>query len=69
MTASDEPREVDPVTLEVVRNGLASVAEEMSANLVRTSYSPNIKEREDCSSAVFDADGRMLAQADRKSVV
>ena len=64
MTASDEPREVDPVTLEVVRNGLASVAEEMSANLVRTSYSPNIKEREDCSSAVFDADGRMLAQAE-----
>ncbi|MFB6152075.1 MAG: hydantoinase B/oxoprolinase family protein [Haloarculaceae archaeon] len=55
---------VDPVTLEVLRNAFASVAEEMSANLVRTSYSPNIKEREDASSAVFDARGRMLAQAE-----
>jgi N-methylhydantoinase B len=56
--------EIDPVTLEVLRNGFESVAEEMSANLVRTSYSPNIKERKDCSSAVFDAGGRMLAQAE-----
>jgi len=56
--------DVDPVTLEVLRNGFESVAEEMSANLVRTSYSPNIKERKDASSAVFDADGRMLAQAE-----
>ncbi|MEF8852328.1 MAG: hydantoinase B/oxoprolinase family protein [Haloarculaceae archaeon] len=62
---TDDPADdVDPVTLEVLRNGFESVAEEMSANLVRTSYSPNIKEREDCSSAVFDADGRMLAQAE-----
>jgi N-methylhydantoinase B len=60
----DPADDVDPVTLEVVRNGFESVAEEMSANLVRTSYSPNIKERKDASSAVFDADGRMLAQAE-----
>jgi len=61
---ADTAIEVDPVTLEVLRNGFESVAEEMSANLVRTSYSPNIKERKDASSAVFDADGRMLAQAE-----
>ncbi|MCU4718915.1 hydantoinase B/oxoprolinase family protein [Halapricum hydrolyticum] len=56
--------EIDPVTLEVLRNAFATVAEEMSANLIRTSYSPNIKERKDASSAVFDARGRMLAQAE-----
>jgi N-methylhydantoinase B len=61
---SGDGDDLDPVTLEVVRNGLASVAEEMSANLVRTSYSPNIKERKDASCAVFDADGRMIAQAE-----
>lgn len=56
--------ELDPVTLEVLRNAFAMIAEEMSANLVRTSYSPNIKERKDASCAVFDADGRMLSQAE-----
>jgi N-methylhydantoinase B len=56
--------EVDPVTLEVVRNACEAVAEEMNANLVRTAYSPNIKERRDCSSALFDADGEMIAQAE-----
>ncbi|WP_225335788.1 hydantoinase B/oxoprolinase family protein [Halomicrobium urmianum] len=68
--ASDESQgePVDPVTLEVLRNAFESVAEEMSANLIRTSYSPNITERADCSSAVFDADGRMLAQAENVPV-
>jgi len=55
---------IDPVTLEVMRHAIASVAEEMNANLVRTAYSPNIKERRDCSSAIFDAQGRMAAQAE-----
>jgi len=55
---------VDPITLEVVRNALASVAEEMGATLRRTAYSPNIKEREDCSCAIFDGSGRMVAQAE-----
>ncbi|MFQ5794996.1 MAG: hydantoinase B/oxoprolinase family protein [Candidatus Bipolaricaulia bacterium] len=56
--------DVDAITLEVVRNALAGIAEEMSANLIRSSYSPNIKERRDCSSALFDHHGRMIAQAD-----
>ena len=55
---------VDPVTLEVVRNATAAVAEEMNATLVRTSYSPNIKDRKDCSCAVFDADGELVSQAE-----
>ncbi|MEX1209008.1 MAG: hydantoinase B/oxoprolinase family protein [Acidimicrobiia bacterium] len=54
----------DPVTLEVARNRFASVADEMGAVLRRTAYSPNIKERADCSAATFVADGEMLAQAE-----
>jgi N-methylhydantoinase B len=59
---------VDPVTLEVVRNACAAVCEEMNATLVRTSYSPNIKERKDCSCALFDADGDLVAQAENMPV-
>ena len=59
---------VDPVTLEVVRNACAAVCEEMNANLIRTGYSPNIKERRDCSCALFDGDGEMIAQAENMPV-
>mgnify|MGYP000350866502 FL=1 len=59
---------VDSVTLEVVRNGCIAVAEEMNANLVRTGYSPNIKERRDCSCALFDAGGEMVSQAENMPV-
>ncbi len=55
---------VDPTTLEVARNRLAAVADEMGIVLRHTSLSPNIKERADCSAAVFTADGEMLAQAE-----
>jgi N-methylhydantoinase B len=57
-------RRIDSITLEVMRHALVAVAEEMNANLVRTAYSPNIKERRDCSCAVFDAHGEMAAQAE-----
>jgi N-methylhydantoinase B len=56
-------RAFDPVQVEVWRHLLASVAEEMGATLERTAYSPNIKERLDHSCALFDAEGRLLAQA------
>ncbi|MWV38717.1 hydantoinase B/oxoprolinase family protein [Natrialba sp. INN-245] len=56
--------EIDPVTLEVLRNQLEGVAEEMGRTLIRSAYSPNIKERRDCSTALFDARGRMIAQAE-----
>ncbi|MFX1575616.1 MAG: hydantoinase B/oxoprolinase family protein [Promethearchaeota archaeon] len=54
----------DPISFEVLRNAFISVAEEMGATLVRTAYSPNIKERRDCSAAAFDAKGQMISQAE-----
>ncbi|WP_277539989.1 hydantoinase B/oxoprolinase family protein [Haloarcula laminariae] len=62
---SDAPdTDIDPVTLEILRNQLESVATEMGHVLIRGAYSPNIKERQDCSTALFDASGRMVAQAE-----
>ena len=55
---------LDPVTLSVLASALAGVAEEMGALLVRAAYSSNVKERRDCSTALFDARGRMVAQAE-----
>ncbi|WP_144905570.1 hydantoinase B/oxoprolinase family protein [Halobellus captivus] len=63
-TANREGTQFDPVTLEILRNQLEGVAEEMGQVLVRSAYSPNIKERQDCSTAIFDAAGRMIAQAE-----
>lgn len=57
-------RQVDAITLEIVGNVLLSIAEEMGVTLVKTAYSTNIKERKDCSTAVFDAKGNMIAQAE-----
>jgi N-methylhydantoinase B/oxoprolinase/acetone carboxylase alpha subunit len=45
---------IDPVTLEVLRNALESIADEMGAVLKRTAFSPNITERMDGSCAIFD---------------
>ncbi len=53
----------DPITLEIFKHLFASVAEEMGVTLRRTAYSPNIKERLDFSCALFDGEGRLLAQA------
>lgn len=55
---------MDAVQLEVARHALQGVAEEMGIALRRAAYSPNIKERADCSAAVFDIDGNMAAQAE-----
>ena len=54
---------VDAISLEVFRNLLTSVAEEMGVTLGRTAYSTNIKERRDYSCGVFGPDGEMVAQA------
>src|SRR5215207_4594145 len=54
---------IDPITLEVLRNALESIADEMGAVLKRTSFSPNIKERMDASCALFDAEAQLVAQA------
>ena len=54
---------MDPVTLQVMANALRAVAEEMEAALVRSAFSPNIVERRDCSTAIFDGAGRMVVQS------
>lgn len=53
-----------PVELQVVAAGLRAIAEEMGAVLVRSAFSANIKERRDCSTALFDEHGRMVTQAE-----
>ena len=55
---------VDPVTLEIMANGLRSVADETFAALMKSAYSTNIKERRDHSTAVMDPAGRLIVQAD-----
>jgi len=54
---------VDAISLEVFKHLFTSVAEDMGGTLQRSSFSPNIKERLDFSCAMFDAAGRMVAQA------
>ena len=54
---------LDPLELSVMAHAFAMIAEEMGTILVRGALSPNIRERRDASSALFDASGRMIAQA------
>jgi N-methylhydantoinase B len=54
---------VNPILLEVFKHRFASISEEMGVTLIRTAFSPNIKERRDLSCAVFDHTGEMIAQA------
>lgn len=56
---------VDPIQAEVVARFLLATAEEMGATLMRTAFSPNIKERADCSTAIFDRAGEVIALAQR----
>jgi len=53
-----------PVELQVIGAGLRAIAEEMGAVLIRSAFSANIKERRDCSTALFDESGRMVTQAE-----
>jgi N-methylhydantoinase B len=62
------PAVIDPAGLQVLAAALRGVAEEMGAALVHAAHSANIKERRDCSTAVFDAAGRMIAQAEHMPV-
>jgi N-methylhydantoinase B len=55
---------IAPIQLQVIGAALRSVAEEMGAVLIRSAFSANIKERRDCSTALFDERGRMIAQAE-----
>ena len=55
---------IDPISLEIMSNALRSVADETYNALTRSAYSTNIKERKDHSTAVMDANGRLVAQAE-----
>jgi len=55
---------LDPVTLEILSNGLRSVTDESFIALMRSSFSTNIKERRDHSTAIADVRGRLVVQAD-----
>jgi N-methylhydantoinase B len=55
---------LDPIELQVMIGGLHAACEEMGAALIRSAYSANIKERHDCSTAIFDARGELVMQAE-----
>ena len=52
------------IELQIIGSGLRAIAEEMGAALIRSAFSANIKERRDCSTALFDERGRMVVQAE-----
>jgi N-methylhydantoinase B len=57
-------REVDPITAEVIRCGLVTIANEMGDTMIRTATTPTFSESHDFSTSIFDRDGRMIALAD-----
>lgn len=61
-------RAVDQIRTQVIGKLLDSAAEEMDVVLVKTAFSPGIKERADCSTAVFTAGGEMIAQAEHAPI-
>jgi N-methylhydantoinase B len=56
--------ELDPIALQVITGALRAACEEMGAVLIRSAHSANIKERRDCSTALFDPSGEMVMQAE-----
>ncbi len=54
----------DPITLAVLEGGLRAICDEMGAVLIRAAHSPNIKERHDCSTALFVPGGELVMQAE-----
>ena len=55
---------MDAIALEIMRNALYSIADEMTAALVKTSHSTNIKDRRDCSSALLNKEAEVVAQTE-----
>ncbi|MHA2790147.1 hydantoinase B/oxoprolinase family protein [Corynebacterium sp. S7] len=56
--------ELNAIELEIARNRLTSISEEVGMALIRTSYSPNIKDRRDCSAGIYAPDGELISQAE-----
>jgi N-methylhydantoinase B len=61
--------ELDAITLEIMFNGLRSIADEMYIALMKSAYSTNIKERHDHSTCIMDAAGRTVVQAELTQAV
>jgi N-methylhydantoinase B len=55
---------LDPITIELIRNAFLSICEEMARSLIRSSHSPNIKERRDCSCCLYSERGEVAVQAE-----
>ncbi len=55
---------MDPIALQVLVGGLRAACDEMGATLIRSAYSANVKERHDCSTALFDPAGELVMQAE-----
>lgn len=55
---------LDSISIELVRNCFHSICDEMAESLVRSSHSPNIKERRDCSCCLYTSDGDIVVQAE-----
>lgn len=54
---------IDPITLEIVRSGLVLAADQVNARIIRSATSIVVRESEDCSAALFDERGRLLAES------
>src|SRR5262245_31633321 len=60
---------IDPITLEILSNGLKSIADETYIALMKSAYSTNIKERHDHSTAIIDRRGRLVVQAENSLAI
>ncbi len=66
---TNRPNVLDPITLEVLHNGLLSIVDETFYALMKSAYSTNIKERHDHSCCLIDPTGRTIVQASRTQVI
>src|SRR5699024_5877692 len=57
-------QKIDGITLEVMKNAFYTITEEMGTTLIRTALSTNIKDRMDCSTAIYTPKGELVAQAE-----
>src|SRR4029077_15827913 len=60
---------IDPITLEIMSNGLKSIVDEAYIALMKSAYSTNIKERHDHSTAIIDPGGRLIVQAENSLAI
>src|SRR5262249_25240186 len=60
---------IDPITLEIISNGLKSIVDEAYIALMKSAYSTNIKERHDHSTAIIDPRGRLIVQAENSLAI